>query len=63
MERTVLDSHYKENQMNAKLFSLSLLTAGVLLANAGSASASGYKFTDLGTFNGQNNETMYAIRA
>jgi probable HAF family extracellular repeat protein len=34
--------------MNAKLFSISLLTAGVLLATGSPASASGYKFTDLG---------------
>ena len=38
--------------MNAKLFSISLLTAGVLLASASPASASGYKFTDLGTLGG-----------
>ena len=32
MERAVSDSHYKGNQMSAKLFSISLLAAGVLLA-------------------------------
>ena len=35
--------------MNAKLFSISLLAAGVLLASASQANASGYTFTDLGT--------------
>ena len=39
--------------MNAKLFSISLLTAGVLLASASPASASGYKFTDLDTLGGR----------
>jgi probable HAF family extracellular repeat protein len=40
--------------MNVKLFSISLLAAGVLLASASPASASGYKFTDLGTLGGSN---------
>jgi probable HAF family extracellular repeat protein len=38
--------------MNAKLFSISLLAVGVLLAGASPASASGYKFTDLGALGG-----------
>ena len=38
--------------MNAKLFSISLLAAGVLLASASQANASGYKFTDLDTLGG-----------
>ena len=45
--------HYKGYQMNAKLFSISLLAAGVLLASAGQANASGYTFTDLGTLGGK----------
>ena len=35
--------------MSSKLLSLSLLTAGVLLASASHANTIGYKFTDLGT--------------
>ena len=40
--------------MNAKLFNASLLTACVVLASASPVSASGYKFTDLGTLGGSN---------
>ena len=39
--------------MNVKLFSISLLTAGVLLASASPASASGYTFTVLDTLGGR----------
>ena len=52
MERTVSNSHYKGNQMNAKLFSISLLAAGVLLASASQSNASGYTLTYLGTLGG-----------
>lgn len=38
--------------MNAKLFSISLLAAGVLLTSASQVNASGYTFTDLGTLGG-----------
>jgi probable HAF family extracellular repeat protein len=54
MERAVSDSHYKGNQMNAKLFSISLLTAGVLFASVSQSNASGYTFTVLGTLGGSN---------
>ncbi|MBP0132875.1 MAG: DUF3466 family protein [Nitrosospira sp.] len=47
--------------MNAKLFSISLLTAGVLLASASPASASGYKFTDLGTLGGGGSSVAMGI--
>jgi probable HAF family extracellular repeat protein len=53
MEGPVSDSHYKGNQINARLFSISLLAAGVLLASASQANASGYTFTDLGTLGGK----------
>jgi hypothetical protein len=48
----VSDSHYKGNQMNAKLFSVSLLAACVLLASASQANAQAYTFTSLGTLGG-----------